>query len=233
MDGAETAAAWARLGKLLTERRARLDPRYMNRRLFASERGLDYRLVSDIEKARRQTFEGSTLAAIEAAYQLQPGAIGRFLAGGGLEETDVVLVAAPVTAPAPAPHRIPWLYDPAIEPYLPGVQHEVDEARTRLGRRNVTGDEAFPDNDLEADSWDDPKLTEDESLREIARNRMRLDRRRERGSERGASLWRTCPHHCHLWATVRRLSAGVIAFRRSHNKNRLHVPWGEPEHWRY
>jgi hypothetical protein len=50
------------------------------------------------------------------------------------------------------------------------------------------GDQAFPDNDLEADAWDSPLLTPDESMRQVAWLRRRAaERRRNRsGSERGA-----------------------------------------------
>ena len=98
-------AAWVRLGKLLIQRRTQLDPRYMNRRLFADDRGLDYRLVSDIERARRQNFEESTLAAIEVAYAWSPDSIQRILDGG-----DPVPLAAG-SEPAPAA-----LEEPTAEP---------------------------------------------------------------------------------------------------------------------
>ena len=94
------SAAWTRLGELLIQRRVQLDPRYRNRRLFAIERGLDSRLVADIERARRQNFEGVTLAAaIEAAYRLEPGSIGRTLHGGELEQAAPAVRALPAASP--------------------------------------------------------------------------------------------------------------------------------------
>lgn len=83
---AQTRPAWERLGRLLIERRARLNPRYATRKVFAEEASLNLGLIRDIETAQRDTFTASTLASLEQAYQLAPGAIGRALAGGELEE---------------------------------------------------------------------------------------------------------------------------------------------------
>lgn len=81
---AQTRPAWERLGRLLIEWRARLDPRYTRRKDFAAEVGLNYGLVRDIETAQRDTFTAATIVAIERAYQLAPGSIEEALAGGEL-----------------------------------------------------------------------------------------------------------------------------------------------------
>lgn len=81
-------AAWQRLGSLLIRRRVDLDRRYKNRNLFATERGIEYRLVSDIERHRRTNFEETTLAVLEAAYALEPGSLRKALAGGDLIPLD-------------------------------------------------------------------------------------------------------------------------------------------------
>jgi hypothetical protein len=78
-------ANWKRLGELLVRRRIELDPRYSNRQLFAAERGINYRTVSDVERGRRDNYEGGTVTALEVAYAVAPGSIGRALAGGELE----------------------------------------------------------------------------------------------------------------------------------------------------
>jgi hypothetical protein len=88
---------WTRLGELLVRRRIELDPRYVNRQLFSNERGVHYRTVSDIERHRRDNYEAVTIAAIEVAYALTPGSIGRVLAGGELEP----LPSAPAVELAP------------------------------------------------------------------------------------------------------------------------------------
>lgn len=80
--------SWEKLGRLLAGRRTEIDPRWFNRRVFASETGLNWRLLYDVERARRADFRPETLAAFEVAYRLAPGSIGRTLAGGDLERAD-------------------------------------------------------------------------------------------------------------------------------------------------
>ena len=80
--------AWERLARLLFQRRAQMSPRYANRSRFASERGVDYRLVYDVEKERRRNFGDAAISALESAYDLVPGTIRRVLDGGELEAAD-------------------------------------------------------------------------------------------------------------------------------------------------
>jgi hypothetical protein len=75
---------WKRLGEQLVRRRIELDPRYSNRQLFAAERGIGYRTVSDLERARRGNYDDSTIAAVEVAYAVTAGSAARVLAGGEL-----------------------------------------------------------------------------------------------------------------------------------------------------
>lgn len=70
------------LGDLLMQARVDLDVRYKNRALFARERGLNYRLVQDIENAARDNFDPPTKLAIERAYGWAYGSINAVLAGG-------------------------------------------------------------------------------------------------------------------------------------------------------
>jgi len=93
-------SAWGRLGELLVRRRIELDPRYSNRRIFTDERIPGrYRIVNALERGQRDNYEAGTLAAIESAYHLDPGAIARFLAGGELESgPPPTEPAAPVTS---------------------------------------------------------------------------------------------------------------------------------------
>lgn len=50
--------------------------------MFAADVGLDWRLLHDIEAAKRTSFKRQTLAAIEVAYQWQQGSIQSVLDGG-------------------------------------------------------------------------------------------------------------------------------------------------------
>lgn len=68
-------ADWERVGELLQQQRVTLDPRYRNRALFGRERGINYRLVQDIETGARDNYGVATLTQIEAAYGLPSGAI--------------------------------------------------------------------------------------------------------------------------------------------------------------
>jgi hypothetical protein len=75
-------SAWERLGALLIQRRIEISPRYRVRTLFASDVGLNWRLLYDIERHKRDSFTDETLAAIEVAYQWRKGSVASVLAGG-------------------------------------------------------------------------------------------------------------------------------------------------------
>src|SRR5262249_54423906 len=75
-------AAWQRLGDLLVQRRIQLNPRYRDRRRLASANGLSWRLLYDVERAKRTNFTTETLLAFEAAYRWAPGSVASVLAGG-------------------------------------------------------------------------------------------------------------------------------------------------------
>lgn len=77
--------AWHRLGELLVGRRVEINRDYRNRRAFAVDVDVDYRVLYDIESARRTNYSQPTLRVIEHAYRLAPGSIDRTLAGGPLE----------------------------------------------------------------------------------------------------------------------------------------------------
>jgi hypothetical protein len=102
-----------RLGQLLTGRRAQISARYKNRREFAADTGLNWRLLYDVEQAKRDNFRPETLRAFESAYHLAPGSIDRVLAGGDLE-------------PLPDAPRIAAVPDSAI-PRTPR-EEDADEA---------------------------------------------------------------------------------------------------------
>lgn len=92
-----TADDWVRLGDLLKRRRVLIDRRYRKRELFAEERGINRRLVSDIEQARRANFTLASLFDLEDAYDLAQGNIEEILAGGELRPRN----APPAAAPSP------------------------------------------------------------------------------------------------------------------------------------
>jgi hypothetical protein len=83
MRASDDDAARKRLGRLLTQARVEMDPKYKNRALFARERGISYRLAQDAENA---TYEvGGDLAtrmAVSVAYGWTPDSFDRVLAGG-------------------------------------------------------------------------------------------------------------------------------------------------------
>lgn len=89
--------AWKRLGNLLVARRIDLNVTYRNRRAFAADTNLDYRVLYDIERARRDNYTDSTLAAIEKAYKWAPGSIQRVL--GGDLPVEVAEVSASTRLP--------------------------------------------------------------------------------------------------------------------------------------
>jgi hypothetical protein len=103
--------AWRRLGAMLIQRRTAIDPRFHNRGTFCDVTGLHYRVVYDIEEAKRRNFGNATLAAIETAYQLEPGTIADFTGG----------------EPAPAPAPL------AAVPDIPAAGESMDET-VRLDR---------------------------------------------------------------------------------------------------
>lgn len=84
----DTGTAWERLGRLLIARRVELG--FPNRSAFARHLGMSHdRTLADLEKARRQNFDETTLLFVENGYGWQAGSIREVLAGG-----DPILTAA-------------------------------------------------------------------------------------------------------------------------------------------
>lgn len=78
------APDWKALGDLLVTRRVQLDPRHKNRRKFVADThsgSFDswYRMVTSIETGGRDNYSRETLAAMEVAYQLEPGSLSTSL----------------------------------------------------------------------------------------------------------------------------------------------------------
>ena len=75
---------WERLGNELRKRRGQLGYGSRERKRFASETGLHYRLVQRIETGEREGYPPETIAQVEAAYRLERDAIGAYFTTGRL-----------------------------------------------------------------------------------------------------------------------------------------------------
>ena len=113
-------AEWTRLGERLVRRRIELDPRYVNRQLFVDERGLNYRIVSDLERGRRDNYEDATITSAEVAYAIKPGGIRQFVAGGELEPLAGPARASAASRDPGAPADIEDPRDDAAARLFPG-----------------------------------------------------------------------------------------------------------------
>ena len=144
-------------------RRVDLDPRYQNRRVFVDERAPDrYRIINAIELGRRDNYEPGTIIALEAAYDLAPGAIARALDGGELEPRAVSpppplsVVPPPPASLEPGPADIFPDVEPAmrnlIDAKLPALRHLYRLAAIK--GPDMSGTAIFTDSPHEAERWD-------------------------------------------------------------------------------
>lgn len=186
---------WQRLGELLIRRRLDLDPRYRNRQVFAAERGVEYRIVSDFERHRRSNYHAVTIAEIERAYDLPPGSVGRVLAGGDLEPApDAPRRASGPTEEPADPGVINLARQYGIDasnpddPWIRPVRQEIADAIMVHGA-DAAGSQIFrdqPASHIEAAIWDDPRMNRKSKEAFIAL--MRADRAgSEAGQGNGAS----------------------------------------------
>ncbi|MGI5153635.1 hypothetical protein [Microbispora sp. CA-102843] len=76
-----SADDWKRLGEQLVARRVELNSDWSNRSKFTHDTGVDYRVVYDLERAKRTNFSGAMIRRLEKAYQLRAGAIPAILGG--------------------------------------------------------------------------------------------------------------------------------------------------------
>jgi hypothetical protein len=84
------APDWKALADLLVTRRVQLHPQYKNRRKFVADTHSGsseswYRMITSIETGTRDNYGRETLAAMEVAYQLEPGSLIRSVRSGMLE----------------------------------------------------------------------------------------------------------------------------------------------------
>jgi transcriptional regulator with XRE-family HTH domain len=78
---------WSELAQAVIGRRVELG--HHVREAFADASGLSVRTLSDIERARRTSYDPATLARVEQALQWLPGTVDRILAEGGARASDV------------------------------------------------------------------------------------------------------------------------------------------------
>lgn len=165
MNSTTSAGRWEQLGPLLMQRRVTLSPQWHNRGAFSKATGVDYRLVYDIEEARRTNFGGATLAAIEAAYRLAPGTIGRFLDGGELEMLPSASASSlpRIGPPGPAddfPQEALRAFGPAAEPIRREIAGRAETAAAAHGidvtapGAALQGAWVFPRDPVLAAQWD-------------------------------------------------------------------------------
>lgn len=70
---------WARLGREVVAARS---ARWHTRKEFAAVCGLSIRVVSDIERGRRDNYDPATLGTIQNCLGWEPGSVERVLNGG-------------------------------------------------------------------------------------------------------------------------------------------------------
>jgi hypothetical protein len=143
---------------LLRVQRQLLDRRYSNRRLFADERGLNYKAVYDIERAAtggRTDFTLDSVLTLAEGYNVSYQSVGAALEGGELEPLDVPSSPAVLSVVPPGAddeeeigavlegrgERYPEFSAPvagAIMALVPGIRAAVEKAaRAEAKRRRV------------------------------------------------------------------------------------------------
>jgi hypothetical protein len=143
--------AWKRLGELLQLRRAELG--YKRRPAFTRERGINIRLVTDIENAYRpNTFLTPTLREIAQAYQVTYDSIVAIVLG----HDDELIPAAPTALPVPGGPP-GWLASEegrveADRPYVDRIRGRLDVLRLQ-GVTAPTGAQLFGEGTPDAADW--------------------------------------------------------------------------------
>ncbi len=159
------ALAWGRLGDALIQRRLDLDlHRYRSRRAFCDDRQIDYRVIFDIENAKRSNFGRATLLDIARAYAITPESMERKLHGHGELEPVPEPPARPLYAVPPLESSAPpeavtlpadmavMAQDMALRSILPGI---YTRARGILARNpRATGRDIFPGETEAPKIWD-------------------------------------------------------------------------------
>lgn len=149
-NSTDQSGSWERLGVLLKQRRAELG--YRSRQAFTAATKLDYRLIYDIEEARRVNFGVTTLTAIEIGYRIRPGSIEAYVNdGAGLEPlTDWPSVAYS------RPGEQDWLTPEEVRDarlFADPIFRRLLELE-RQGVERPGGRDVFPDEPRWAEEWD-------------------------------------------------------------------------------
>lgn len=138
-----------KLGQLLMWRRAALGHSY--RPAFLEEQDVNGRMVSDIERGRRDTYTGPTLEDLADAYAVTYDSM-LAVAWGRADE----LTPAPGD-PAELPGWTPPIADPvrrdAARPYADQIEGRLSLLRAR-GVAEPSGRQLFPDAPDDAKAWD-------------------------------------------------------------------------------
>jgi hypothetical protein len=141
--------AWKRLGELLQLRRAELG--YRRRPAFTRDRGINIRLVTDIENAYRpNTFLTPTLREIAQAYQVTYDSLIAVLLQHDDELTPAPQSPLPYLGDAPIADRASREAD---APYAMQIMEQILDYASR-GIRNPTGTQLFPGSPEDAQIWD-------------------------------------------------------------------------------
>ena len=144
--------AWQRLGELLQLRRAELG--YKRRPAFTRDRGINIRLVTDIENAYRpNTFLTPTLREIAQAYQVSYDSVVAII----LEHDDELIPAKPDRLTAGPDGWRPPISDRARRDADAPYAMEIMEQLLSLADSGVidpSGEQVFPDAPGDAKAWD-------------------------------------------------------------------------------
>lgn len=199
------ALAWGRLGDALTQRRLDLDlRRYRSRVAFCDDKQIDYRVIFDIEKAKRDNFGRATLQDVARAYEVTRASMDRVLhQEGDLEpapQPDAAsgsrpsLRAVPAPEPSRAPEMValpadmaPMMQDTALQLTVPQI---YARARAVLARNpHATGRDIFPCETEAPKIWDrlrrDDAFTLDECALYAAVGHLEEERRKWRTRHTG------------------------------------------------
>jgi hypothetical protein len=149
------------LGELLQARRGELG--YAHRTTFGTERGLHWRMVTDIEQAYRDTFTIGTLAKVADAYGVTLGSL-RAVLEGRADRLEPVPGAGEAGSDRPAPPTSPRgnplgvaITDEQLtrmRPYIADTETRLEVARAAHPGEELTGRMVFPNSPADADSWD-------------------------------------------------------------------------------